>query len=321
MVADKRTIFMEQKTYRIAAPQNREKLAKGLGWFSIGLGLMEIFAPRALSRMIGVRPHAGVMRLLGVREVVTGIGILTQPNPAKWMRARVAGDAMDLTLLGAGFASDKSNRGKLALATVAVAGVTAVDALCSEDLSAGPGTQPENESAAGVGAVYARKSIIVNESPEALYQMWHNLEDLPKFMAHLISVESIGEKRTHWVAKGPAGSRVEWDAEMNEDVPNQLIAWRSLPGADVDNSGSVRFQPATGGRGTIVRVDMHYRPPAGKAGAWIAKMLGQSPEKQMAVDLRRFKQMVETGEIARTEGQPAGRSRSTSRKYDDLVRA
>jgi uncharacterized membrane protein len=123
------------------------------------------------------------------------------------------------------------------------------------------------------------------------------------------------------VAKGPAGSRVEWDAEMSEDIPNQLIAWRSLAGADVDSAGSVRFEPATGGRGTIVRVDMHYRPPAGKAGAWIAKMLGQSPEKQLAVDLRRFKQMVETGEIARTEGQPAGRMRSTSRKYDDLIRA
>jgi uncharacterized membrane protein len=312
---------MAQTSYRIAARENREKLAQGLGWFSIGLGLLEIFAPRALSRLIGVRPRTGMMQLLGAREVVTGIGILTQPQTDKWIKARVAGDTLDLTLLGAGFMSDESEPGRLALATVAVAGVTALDVLCATDLTVGPGTQSQYENGAGPGAVHVRRSVIINERPENLYQRWHDFETLPQFMSHLISVENTGEKRSHWVAKGPAGSRVEWDAEVSEDVPNQLIAWRSLPGADVDNAGSVRFQPATGGRGTIVRVDMHYRPPAGKAGAWIAKMLGQSPEKQLAVDLVRFKQMVETGEIARTEGQPAGRLRSTSRKYDDLVRA
>jgi uncharacterized membrane protein len=100
-----------------------------------------------------------------------------------------------------------------------------------------------------------------------------------------------------------------------------MISWRSLPNADVESAGSVRFEPATGGRGTVVRVEMHYRPPAGKAGAWIAKLMGQSPEKQIAVDLLRFKQIAETGEIARTDGQSAGRQRSTSRKYDDLIRA
>jgi len=312
---------MAQNKYRIAAPENREKLARGLGWFSIGLGLLEIFAPRALSRLIGVRSQPGVMRLLGAREVVTGIGILTQPETDKWIKARVAGDTMDLTLLGAGFMSEKSHPGRLMLATAAVASVTAVDVLCAKDLSEGPGSQGQLSSAAGVGAVYVRRSIIISETPENLYQRWHDFEALPRFMSHLISVESTGEKRSHWVAKGPAGSRVEWDAEMSEDIPNELIAWRSLPGADVDNSGSVRFERAPAERGTIVRVDMHYRPPAGKAGAFIAKMLGQSPEKQLAVDLLRFKQLVETGEVARTEGQPAGRMHSTSRKYDDLIRA
>jgi uncharacterized membrane protein len=100
-----------------------------------------------------------------------------------------------------------------------------------------------------------------------------------------------------------------------------MISWSSLPNADVDTFGTVRFEPAPAGRGTIVRVEMHYRPPAGKAGAWLAKVLGQSPEKQIAIDLIRFKQMAETGEIARTEGQPAGRARSTSRRFDELVRA
>jgi uncharacterized membrane protein len=310
---------MEQ-SYRIAARENREKLARGLGWFSIGLGLAEIFAPRALSRLIGVKPREGLMRLLGIREVVSGLGILGGPDPENWIEARVAGDAMDLTLLGASFFSGKSHRGRLALATAAVAGVTAVDVLCNKDLKEGPGTQ-SGLAPASPGAVHLRRSIIVNRPAESLYQMWRDLEELPKFMSHLLSVREGGDNHSHWVAKGPAGSRIEWDAQIEEDRPNELISWRSLPNADVESTGSVRFEPATGGRGTIVRVEMHYRPPAGKAGAWIAKILGQSPQKQIAVDLLRFKQMAETGEVARTEGQPAGRQRSTSRKYDDLIRA
>jgi len=309
-----------QQSHRIATKENREKLVKGLGWFSIGLGLCEIFAPRALSRLIGVKPHTDVMRLLGARELASGIGILTQPNPSKWLDARVAGDAMDLTLLGGSFFSEKSHPVRLAFATAAVAGVTAVDVLCSKDLREGPGAQ-SGLAPADPGAVYLRRSIIVNRPAAELYQMWRNLEELPKFMSHLLSVQNGEGNRSHWTAKGPGGSRVEWDAQIEEERPNEFISWRSLENADVESAGSVRFEPATGGRGTIVRVEMHYRPPAGKAGALIAKLMGQSPDKQIAVDLLRFKQIAETGEIASTEGQPAGRQRSTSRKYDDLIRA
>jgi uncharacterized membrane protein len=311
--------FMEQ-TYRIAARENRQKLVKGLGWFSIGLGLFEIVAPRTLSRLIGVKPHTGVMRLFGVREVISGLGILSQPESATWLDARVAGDAMDLALLGGSFFSERSHRGRLALATAAVAGVTAVDILCSKDLKEGPGTQ-STLAPAQPGAVSLRRSIIVNRPASELYQMWRNLEGLPKFMSHLLSVKNGEGNRSRWVARGPGASRIEWDAQIEEERLHEMISWRSLPNADVESTGSVRFEPATGGRGTVVRVEMHYRPPAGKAGALVAKLLGQSPEKQIAVDLLRFKQMAETGEIARTEGQPAGRNRSTSRKYDDLIRA
>ena len=311
--------FME-KSYRIAARENREKLVKGLGWFSIGLGLCEIFAPRALSRLIGVKPHTGLMRLLGARELMSGIGILTQPDSSTWIDARVAGDAMDLALLGGSFFSEKSHPGRLAFATAAVAGVTAVDVLCSKDLKEGPGTQ-STLAPADPGAVSLRRSIIVNRPANELYQMWRNLEELPKFMSHLLSVQDGEGNRSHWTAKGPGGSRVEWDAQIEEDRPNEMISWCSVGNADVESAGSVRFEAAPGGRGTIVRVEMHYRPPAGKAGAFIAKLMGQSPEKQIAVDLLRFKQMAETGEIASTEGQSAGRPHSTSRKYDDLIRA
>ena len=302
------------------AKNKREQLVRGLGWFSIGLGLTQLLAPRMLCRFIGVKPRSGLVRLLGLREIASGVGLLTQPEPLPWLKSRVAGDAMDLGLLGAAFLDERSNAGQLALATTAVASVTALDVLATKELAEEAGMRaPEPGEARG--AVHVKHSLIVNRNPDQLYARWHNFQDLPQFMRHVISVRDLGQGRWHWTVKGPAGTHVEWDAEVVQDRPNELIAWRSLPNADVDNAGSVSFERAPGGRGTIVRVELRYRPPAGKAGATVAKFLGQSPEKQIIVDLLRFKQMVETGEIAKTEGQPAGRARSTSRKFDDLLRA
>lgn len=112
------------------------------------------------------------------------------------------------------------------------------------------------------------------------------------------------------MVRTPTGATAEWDAEITEDEPNRRLAWRSLPGAQVDNAGEVRFEPAPGGRGTLVTAEMQYRPPAGAVGATIARLLGSSPERLVGEDLRVFKQLMETGEIATTEGQPAGRSSS-----------
>ncbi|HEX8844011.1 MAG TPA: SRPBCC family protein [Pyrinomonadaceae bacterium] len=157
------------------------------------------------------------------------------------------------------------------------------------------------------------KSVTINKSPEELYRFWRNFENLPKFMNHLESVKTYGDGRSHWVAKAPAGSTVEWDAEVYNEKENELIAWRSLEGADVDNAGSVRFEPAVGGRGTVVRVTLKYDPPAGKLGALVAKLFGEEPGQQVEEDLRRFKQVMETGEAATTEGQPTGRSAGAGR--------
>src|SRR5262249_43303222 len=145
--------------------------------------------------------------------------------------------------------------------------------------------------------------------------------NLPRFMKHLESVQVKGERRSRWMAKAPAGTRVEWDAEITEDRPNELIAWRSLEGADVDNSGSVRFERAPCGRGAVVRVEMRYSPPAGVIGAGVAKLFGEDPEWQVKDDLRRFKQVMEAGEIITTEGQPAGRARGAARRYDRAARS
>jgi uncharacterized membrane protein len=295
---------------------NEEKIARGLGWFSIGLGVAEIVAPRSLAKLIGVRgDYSGLLRMMGAREITSGIGLLTgrQPN-ANWMWSRVGGDAIDLALLGAAFKLKRSNRNKLAIATAAVAGVTALDAICSQRLS-------RRDGARGDGAIRVAQSVWINRSPEELYRFWRDFQNLPRFMKHFESVRETSDRRSHWVAKAPAGTRVEWDAEITEDRPNELIAWRSLEGSDVDSVGSVRFERAPGGRGTIVKVTMRYSPPAGRIGATVAKLLGEGPEWQIKDGLRRFKQLMEAGEIITTEGQPAGRASSTSWRYDRAARS
>jgi uncharacterized membrane protein len=269
---------------------SEERIATGLGWFSIGLGLAEVLAPKAFAKLIGAEgKHTGVIRFLcGLREITAGIGILTTRRPTGWVWARVAGDAMDLALLGAAFASPKSDRGRLTAATAAVVGVTALDIMDAQKLGADYGPT------GGLGAV---KTVTINRPPEELYEFWHNFENLPRFMSHLESVRVLDEKRSHWVAKAPLGTTVEWDAEIIEDRPNEFIAWRSLEGADVDNSGSVRFNRAPADRGTEVRVELEYNPPGGALGAGVAKILGEAPEQQIKDDLYRFKQLTETGEV------------------------
>jgi uncharacterized membrane protein len=148
---------------------------------------------------------------------------------------------------------------------------------------------------------------IQNKSPEGLYRFWHNFENLPTFMKHLKSVKVIDERRSHWITSAPLGNSVEWDAEIVRDQENQLIAWASVEGADVENSGLVRFQPAPAGRGTEVKIVMEYRPPGGVVGAAIAKLFGEEAEQQIGDELKRFKMLMESGEIATTEGQPTCR--------------
>ena len=153
----------------------------------------------------------------------------------------------------------------------------------------------------GSRPIICEKSVTINRSPEEVYRFWRDFQNLPRFMSHLESVQVMSEKRSHWVAKAPAGMQVEWDAEIIEDRPNQLIAWHSLEGADVDNSGVVRFERAPGGRGTEVRVQLQYDPPGGKIGAAIAKLFGEEPEQQIKGDLYRLKQVMETGEVVQSD--------------------
>ena len=145
---------------------------------------------------------------------------------------------------------------------------------------------------------------------QELYSFWRSFENLPRFMRHLESVRDLGNGRSHWIAKTPLGSRVEWDAEIVDDRQGQFLSWRSLPGSQVHNTGSVLFEPLPNDRGTLVRAMFDLAPPDGAAGrlAGIAtRALGPITRQQVHEDLRRFKNLMEAGEIPTTDGQPEGR--------------
>jgi uncharacterized membrane protein len=196
---------------------------------------------------------------------------------------------MDLGLLVMALASPSARRGRLLAAAAAVVGVAVLDARCAERLAApdGPGGR----------TVRARRSITVNRPAEELYRFWRELSNLPSFMTKIESVRVTGPGRSHWIATGPLGLPFEWEAEVVEERENQLIAWRSVAGSEIDTVGSVGFRPAPGGRGTEVTVELEYTPPGRELTAQLAKLVGQAPEQQLRQDLQRFKQLMETGQI------------------------
>lgn len=153
--------------------------------------------------------------------------------------------------------------------------------------------------ALGIGqSVKVEKTVSINRPAEDLYNFWHNFENLPTFMKHLKSVKVIDEKRSHWVAKAPLDSQLEWDAEIIKDEPNHLIAWVSVEDSPIDHSGFIRFQNSTGNRGTEVKLVIEYDQPGGVVQALLLKIFGESPQQQIGDELNRFKQLMEVGEIA-----------------------
>ena len=275
------------------------RLANGLGWFSIGLGLAEVVTPGTVANLIGVQDddkNRSLLRFYGMRELAAGVGILSQPQAPGWVWSRVAGDLMDLATLARAMRSDRSDKTRVAAATAAVLGVTALDVVCAQRMSDESAARRSEEEYTVVV-----ETITVNRSPEEVYAFWRNFEELPKFMRYIDSVQITGDRRSHWRAKGPGGTAVEWDAEITDDRPNEMISWRSLENSDVYNAGTVRFQRATGGRGTSIRVDIRYAPPGGSISAAIAKLFAQDPGQQIHHDLRALKQILETGEVVKSD--------------------
>jgi uncharacterized membrane protein len=163
--------------------------------------------------------------------------------------------------------------------------------------------------------IHVESSVTINRPAGELFKFWRDFANLPRFMHHLENVQVIDEKHSRWVAKAPFGMSVQWDAEIINEEPDALIAWRSIGSAEVDNAGSVRFLPAPGDRGTEVRIVVDYVPPAGKAGAIIARLFSENPHWQIKDDLRRFKQITEAGEIATTQGQPQGTCKGSGKRH------
>jgi len=281
-----------------------EQLSAALGWFSIALGVSELAAPHTVARAAGLpNSSARLLRVLGAREIGHGISILTQPDRPTPVWSRVAGDAVDLAVLFSAFRSDESDRGRVSGAIAALAGVTALDVFCASRL--GRSNSQRRQDARndwmqrGIRVVQATT---INRSIDEVYQFWRNVENFPRFMRHLESVQQVSGTISRWRAKGPAGMSVQWEAEIIEEREHESIAWRSLEGADVPNSGSVRFRRAPGARGTEIRVQLHYSPPAGALGQGIAWLFGEEPSRQIHEDLHRAKQLLETGEIPLSDG-------------------
>lgn len=168
---------------------------------------------------------------------------------------------------------------------------------CPVNSALGRNTAPVDtrDALGGRRGIHVKESITINRPSDELYRFWRNLENLPRFLEHLEAVRVTGPDRSHWVARGPAGRRVEWDAEIINEVENQVIGWRSLAGSTVASAGSVNFDDAGPDLGTRITVHLQYEPPGGRLGALFAKLFGEEPSQQIREDLRRLKRLLEAG--------------------------
>jgi uncharacterized membrane protein len=264
--------------------RSAEQLAVGLGWFSIALGVAKLAAPRSVARRIGVRDDESTVALLrtfGARELGNGLAILARPQEAKWLWGRVGGDALDLACLSTALSADDTRLGRTALATVAVLGVTALDVLCAQRLSRQSSTGDETAQP----DPYMTESMTINQSIEIVYEAWRDLESLA-FMR---------------------------GAEITESRDQEMCSWCSPD----DTIGWVRFERAPGARGTEIHVEVRQKPrPPGQR---VVRALGLAPDQQIREDLRRFKQLLEAGEITVSDGPGLRRPAQPSSSAEQLT--
>ncbi len=153
------------------------------------------------------------------------------------------------------------------------------------------------------------KSIAIRRPLDELYFIWRDFENLPRIMKHLESVTTSQGRRSHWIAKSVGGIALEWDAEIVDELPGELISWRSLDGSDVENEGSVQFRELSGDKGVEITVSLRYSPPGGKLSIAFAKLFGRDAAAEIEEDLARFKQFMEAGEVASVDGQSSARDK------------
>ncbi|MCQ8239561.1 SRPBCC family protein [Rhizosaccharibacter radicis] len=280
-------------------------LTRGLGWFSIGLGMAELLTPGLVTRSLGTGKGRELARLYGVREIATGVGILTSRNPAPWVWARVGGDLLDIGTVVAGSGDRPSRKGRVVLALVSLAGITALDIVCGQKL----GRESLNSGGMRSDPADVERSITIGRTANELHALWRKPETLPRVMAHAATIRAAKDGRLHWRVKGPFGHGLDWESETVDDRAGEGLGWRSLPSARVPNEGLIRFRPATGGRGTVATLRVRFEPPGGVVGETAVHLMGGLVPAVIAdTALRRFKSLAETGEIPTTERQPAARA-------------
>jgi uncharacterized membrane protein len=278
-----------------------ESLARALGWLSLGLGLAQVAAPSKVAQLIGVEDDDNtitMMRVVGAREIASGIGILTQPKPTPWLWARVGGDAMDLALLRSAMTSPRADQNRVSAATAAVLGIAAVDMLASSRVMVKPSAQYQPGQARDVRAATA---VTVNAPKDAVFAVWEGFQSLPRFMSAGASIEILNDQRSRWTLSAPAGITLVWEIEITDVTPNERIAWRTVEGSTATASGTVRFRDAPGNRGTELVFNMHFNPPGGELGKKITQPLADALGTKIGNDLRRFKQLIELGEIVHSD--------------------
>jgi uncharacterized membrane protein len=279
-----------------SAGRRGDQLARALGWASAGLGVPLLAVPHWVAEGIGIGDSPRVRATLagvGAQELSAATGLLGWESPL-WLWGRAGSDVLHLSLLGPTLRRRDAGWPRRLGATVFVAGCLGLDLYAAASRTR---RQPVMDLTAAT---------TVARSPQEIYEIWRDLERLPTFMTHLEEVSAAGDGMTHWRASAPFGRTVQWDAQTVEDRPGERIAWRST-GGDIGNEGTVEFRPAPGGRGTEVHVRLRYAVPAGPVGAAVARYFGQEPHQQLDDDLRRFKQVAETGEVVRSDGAPGGK--------------
>jgi len=267
------------------------KLTRGLAWLSIGVGGAQLVAPGSWAWMAGLpdsHRSRTIIRTRGLREVVSGVALLNSDRPElAWLR--LAGDVIDLGLLASSWSSTRANGGRLAGAILTTLGMAVVDGLAA------------SARTSNLGPVEVSSSIAINKEASEVYRFWKQQANLPRFMAHLESATAVDERHARWQTRGLLGASETWDVEIVEDEPDELIAWRLRKDDEVACAGAVSFTRAPGGRGTAVHVALHHHASAGDLGAAVARLFGELPRQQLAGDLRRLKQVLETGEVVHSD--------------------
>jgi uncharacterized membrane protein len=306
-------------------------LATAFGGISAAIGAYYMAAPRHFLEQIGARPNRRrvlITRVVAAQELSVGGALFADGRAARWLGARVMGDVLHAAMLALAYRAPDNDRDQmrlafgalLAIAAADVAGTIAASRIERSGASLENGPGESSAAALAVADTTVQRSVTVNRQPAEVYAFWRGLENLPTFMKHLEAVTVIDERRSHWVARAPLGRTVEWDAEITHDQPGERIGWTSTGGSQVWNAGEVTFAPAPGDRGTEVRVRLDYAPPAGALGATLARLVGDEPASQISGDLRRLKQVLETGEVVLSEAVIEGRSRR-QRPAQPVVRA